>query len=285
MSYAIAGVTGNTGSVAADTLLSQGKEVRVIVRDRAKGASWAERGAEVAVADLGDREALARALTGVEGAYLLVPPNAAVDDFRGYQRGMVDAIGGAVEDASVPHVVLLSSIGADLPSGNGPVAGLYEAEKRLHAIEDTALTSIRAGYFMENLAMSFSMLDQGVVPSFFPATTPIAMVATVDIGKLAARLLVEGAETSSDVELWAAQPTMKDVADTLAEILGKPVRLQEAPLDAMVPTFTSFGMKPGLAELYREMTAGIISGAIGLQPGARTERAPTPLKTALRTLL
>lgn len=35
--YAVAGVTGNTGSVVADELLRRGKEVRVIVRNAEKG--------------------------------------------------------------------------------------------------------------------------------------------------------------------------------------------------------------------------------------------------------
>ena len=52
MDYVIAGVSGNTGSVAAAALLDAGAKVRVVVRDAAKGAPWKARGAEVAVADL-----------------------------------------------------------------------------------------------------------------------------------------------------------------------------------------------------------------------------------------
>src|SRR5262245_15999011 len=73
--YVIAGVTGNTGSVAALTLLAAKQPVRVIVRDAAKGEPWKARGAEVAVASLDDRAALTRALTGATGAYLLLPPS------------------------------------------------------------------------------------------------------------------------------------------------------------------------------------------------------------------
>src|SRR5207244_527511 len=76
--YAIAGVTGHTGSIAAETLLAQGKPVRVIVRDAAKGAAWAKKGAEVAVASLDDVGALTKALTGVQGAFVLLPPQAAI---------------------------------------------------------------------------------------------------------------------------------------------------------------------------------------------------------------
>ena len=72
--YAIAGVTGHVGSVAAETLLAQGKPVRVIVRDAAKGAPWKAKGAEVAIADLGDEAALASAFAGASGAFVLLPP-------------------------------------------------------------------------------------------------------------------------------------------------------------------------------------------------------------------
>ena len=74
--FAVAGVTGQTGRIVADTLLTRGHDVRVIVRDAVKGAPWQARGAEVAVAALDDEPALTRALTGVQGAYLLTPPDA-----------------------------------------------------------------------------------------------------------------------------------------------------------------------------------------------------------------
>ena len=81
--YAVAGVTGNTGSVVATSLLGQGEQVRVIVRNEEKGRQWKEQGAEVAVASLDDAAALARALDGVEGLYYLVPPNLQAEDGLG----------------------------------------------------------------------------------------------------------------------------------------------------------------------------------------------------------
>src|SRR5262245_4067078 len=85
MSFVIAGVSGNTGKIVADSLIAQKRSVKVVVRDAAKGAAWSAKGAEVAVADLGDAAALGRALQGAEGAYLLVPPSFTEPDFRAYQ--------------------------------------------------------------------------------------------------------------------------------------------------------------------------------------------------------
>src|SRR5688572_853909 len=89
--FSIIGVTGNTGAVVADTLLGAGKPVRVIVREAAKGAPWKARGAEVAVAELGDVAALTAALRGVEGAYVLSPPRAASPDPLGESKQMMEA--------------------------------------------------------------------------------------------------------------------------------------------------------------------------------------------------
>src|SRR5579863_8408986 len=80
--FAVAGVSGHTGKVVAETLLAQKKPVRVIVRDAAKGEEWKRRGAEVAVADLEDAEALTRALRGADSAYLLLPPMMGSTDVR-----------------------------------------------------------------------------------------------------------------------------------------------------------------------------------------------------------
>src|SRR6267154_4546025 len=102
MTFAIAGVSGHTGQVAAEALLARGKSVRAIVRDAAKGAVWKQRGAEVAIADLTDAKALAAALRGIEGVYLLNPPNMAAPDFRAFQDQVSEAAATAIREANVP---------------------------------------------------------------------------------------------------------------------------------------------------------------------------------------
>src|SRR4051794_6683769 len=108
--YVVAGVSGHTGRAAAESLLEQGRRVRVLVRERAKGEEWRARGAEVAAASLDDAAALARALSGADGAYLLVPPAYGAQDVLAVQRGCTTAMAEAVRASGIPHVVLLSSI-------------------------------------------------------------------------------------------------------------------------------------------------------------------------------
>ncbi len=284
--YAIAGVTGNTGAVVAETLLSQGTAIRVIVRDAAKGEPWRARGADVAIADLGDAEAMTRALAGVAGAYLLLPPRPSSTDPLGENRAVVAALARAVTAAKLPHVVLLSSIGAQHADGTGPIQIVAHAERILGAT-GAALTAVRAAYFQENWGASLGMLGDGKLPTFLPADLRLPMVSTRDIGRVAAQALVEGGHGQQVIEL--AGPTdysSREVAAALASVAGRAVEVLEAPLDAVVPTFTGFGISAAFAGLYREMYEGIISGRVAYEGGAaRAVRGTVTIDATLRALL
>ncbi|MBC9726815.1 NAD(P)-dependent oxidoreductase [Streptomyces sp. TRM68367] len=65
----VTGATGRVGQGFAPRLLAQARpdeHVRVLVRDEARGAAFAERGAEVVVGDLRDTDVLGKALAGAD---------------------------------------------------------------------------------------------------------------------------------------------------------------------------------------------------------------------------
>ena len=289
--FVVAGVSGHTGSVVADTLLAQGRAVRVVTRDAAKGAPWKARGAEVAATSLDDVAQLTRAFAGAEGAYVLLPPDphaaAPLDD----NRRLAGAIAAAVRASKLPHVVLLSSVGAQHQDGTGPIRALHVAEREL-AATGAVVTAIRAAYFMENWGLSLGMLGQGVFPTFVPPSLSFPQVATRDIGLTAARALVEGSHGPQVVQLSGPRDySSDDVAAILAKLTGKPVKTQQGPLDAVVPTFTSFGLSTAVAELYREMYAGLASGHVAFAPDSsgstrtRSVRGTIPVEDVLRSAL
>jgi uncharacterized protein YbjT (DUF2867 family) len=260
--YAIAGVTGHTGRVAAQTLLGHGQKLRVIVRETKQGEPWKALGAEVAVASLGDAGALAQALSGVQGAYLLVPPRYDIDDLLAAHRALVEGMSQAVRKSGLPHLVFLSSVGAELADGTGPIRSLHHAEAALTKA-GKRVTFIRPGYYFENFATVLPATQGGVLPTFLTPGKSLPMSATADVGRVAAELLLEPASDSRVVEI-AHSPDHKpdDVAAALTEILGRTITLQPGPLDAVVPTFTSMGMPKGTAELFREMISAINSGRV-----------------------
>ena len=284
--YAIAGVTGHTGKVVADALQAKRQPIRVIVRDENKGTSWKGRGAEVAVASVDDEAALARALGGVKGAYLLLPPDATTTDFFGSRARLIDAIGRAAVKSGLGHLVFLSSIGAQIPEGTGPIRALHHAERSLETL-GIGTTFVRASYFLENYGGVLAAAKKdGVLPSFLPASFTHAVVTTTDIGRTAAQALLDGARGRRVIELSGpADVTPADVAAALGELLGRTVNVVEAPLDAVVPTFMSFGMSQHMAEIYREMYAGFIAGGITWEGTGERVRGSIGVKDGLRAML
>jgi len=283
--FVITGATGHTGSVAAETLLGAGKKVRVLVRDAAKAERLKALGAEVFVADLADQAALARAVRGAEGVFLISPPDVTAKDFIAERKRLTERQVDTLAAERVPHVVLLSSIGAQHASGTGPIVSLRNVEQQLRAAGLPA-TFVRAAYFVENWgAVVQAVKGDGVLPTFIAAGTRTPMVSTVDIGKAVAQALLDGPRGVRVIELAGpseASPT--DVAAAFSRILGKPVKVVEAPLDAVVPTFTSFGISINVAGLFREMYEALAQGKLVPETGEQL-RGTTPLEGTLRGLL
>ncbi|HXM16002.1 MAG TPA: NAD(P)H-binding protein, partial [Candidatus Eremiobacteraceae bacterium] len=89
--YVIVGATGNTGSVVAENLLARGEKVRGIGRDKEKLARLAAKGAETAAGELTDAAFLAKAFEGARAVYFMVPPNPMSNDYRAFQREVIEA--------------------------------------------------------------------------------------------------------------------------------------------------------------------------------------------------
>ncbi|HEX4419447.1 MAG TPA: NmrA family NAD(P)-binding protein [Kofleriaceae bacterium] len=263
--YVIAGVSGNTGSVVAAQLLAAKQQIRVIVRDAAKGEAWRAKGAEVAIADLEDQAALTRALTGATGAYLLLPPpNWNQTGIAAERKRKTDVLIGAVKAAKPGHVVLLSSVGAELAAGTGPIQYLHAVEDGLRTTGVPA-TFLRAGAFMENWgSMAADAIAGGALYYGVTAGLAFPQVATEDIGKLAAKLLLEGGKGGVQVVELAGpvDASVQDVAAALAKVSGKPVNGVSVPPAAMIQALVGHGASQELADAFGEMADGISRGAI-----------------------
>ena len=284
--YVIAGVSGNTGSVVADTLLAAKQPVRVIVRDAAKGEPWKAKGAEVAVASLDDRAALAGALTGAQGAYLLLPP------FGWGETGLAEsrkklsaAIIGAVSDARPGHVVLLSSAGAEHAAGTGPIQALHPLEQGLRE-SGVPSTFLRAGFFMENWAGSApGAIESGTLYYGLRGDLKMPQVATPDIGKTAAQLLLDGPRGVRLVQLAGpVDLTLQEIADAIGKVAGKPITAVTVPREATIGAFTGMGASMEVAELYADMTDSINAGRI-VWEGGEVLRGTITLEQRLREIL
>ena len=284
--FVISGVSGNTGSIVANALLEQGKKVRVIVRDPKKGEPWKARGAEVAIASVDDDAALTKAFEGATGVYVLSPPNLGATDFIAERRATAESIGRAVTNSKVPHVVFPPSTGAQHDAGTGLIRTAAYVERVL-AKTPAKTTFIRAASFLENWASVLGAAAQGKLPTFLPPDLVTPMVATKDIGLVAAKALLEPPSGKSEIiELAGPRDySSRDIAGVLSKILGKPVEIDAAPVEAVTPAFISFGISPNIAGLFQEMYAGVASGLVSFEgKGARQVRGNVDAEAVFRGL-
>lgn len=282
--FTMAGATGRVGSAAARSLLADGAPVRVIVRDEAKGAPWAAQGAQVAVADLSDREALTAAFDGSQGAFVLLPFDVTAPDIRAQERAQVAAIAAAVADSAVPHVTVLSSAGADLTEGTGPIVGLHHLEEALRATGAT-VSAVRSGHFQEKVS---DVLDAARYEGIYPvladsADEPTPMVATRDIGRFVAQTLQAPPEANEVVDLTGPHYTERQVARLLGAALGRDLEVVTIPQPAWVDTLVGTGLPPHVAALLAELADADQRGLLTPR-GDRLVSCRTPLEDTLETL-
>jgi uncharacterized protein YbjT (DUF2867 family) len=241
--FAVTGVTGKVGGAVARALRDAGLPVRAVVRDAAKGAPWAARGCNVAVADLDEVAPLAAAFTGVGGAFAVLPP--IFDPTPGFPeaKAMIGTLRAALVEALPPKLVVLSTVGADATRPNLlNQLGLLE---RALADLPTRVTFLRPGWFMENAAADLtSARETGVIRSYLqPLDHAVPMVATEDVGRTAAQLLQEDWAGHRIVELQAERVTPNAIASAFAKALDRSVRAEAAPRAHWEEIFRSEGMR------------------------------------------
>jgi uncharacterized protein YbjT (DUF2867 family) len=282
--YAVTGITGKVGAAVARSLLSADQPVRAVVRDRGKGAVWADLGCDVAVADLVDASALAKAFEGTEGVFAMLPP--VFDPTPGFleARKYIASMYTALAEAKPKKVVVLSTIGADAPQANLLNAlGLME-----DAFESLAMpiTFLRTAWFMENAALDIASARDGNIQSYLqPLDRRVPMIATDDVGRTAAALLQENWEGRRVVELEGAQRVSPNtLADAFAKALTQPVRAQAVPRDRWESIFRAQGMKNPTPRM--QMIDGFNAGWIDFPKlGANARKGSIGIDQAIATLI
>ena len=189
--HAITGITGQVGGAVARELLARGERVRAVVRDADKGRAWAALGCELALASMDDAAALARAFDGATSVFVLPPP--VFDPAPGFPeaRAAAAALDHALRTARPARVVCLSTIGAQAAQAN--LLSQHTLMEEVWSALPLDVTILRPSWFIENLRWDVDAArNQGAIPAFLqPTDRRVPMVATADIGRVAAQLLME----------------------------------------------------------------------------------------------
>jgi uncharacterized protein YbjT (DUF2867 family) len=247
-------------------LINAGRKVRGVVRNKSKAAHWEKAGVELVIADINDANALSEAFRGCEGVFVLVPPN--FDPLPGFPeaRALGASLKSVLEAARPARVVYLSTIGAQASQSNLLTQHTI-IEEAIRSLT-VPLAVLRSAWFMENCTWDLGPArERGAIPSFLqPLDKPVPMVATTDIGEVAAKILQEQWSGRRIVELEGPKRvTPNEIAVTFAKLLGKSVRAEIVPHESWEPLFKSQGMKNPMPRI--RMLDGFNEGWIDFEGG------------------
>jgi uncharacterized protein YbjT (DUF2867 family) len=278
------GASGNTGRIVANNLLTRGEKVRVVGRNSAHLQPLASKGAEPFIADVTDASALTKALHGADSAYVMIPPNITSKDPLGHSNRVSDAIAAAVHKAGTKNVVVLSSVGAELPGGTGPVVGLHNLEQKLNQVVNANVLYLHCAYFMENTLPQVNAIRQmGNAAGPLRPDLKIPMISTRDIGNVAADVLlhptIHGKQTRE--LLGQRDLTYNEVTASIGKTIGKPdLKYVQISDDQFQAALVRAGMSEQVAKLLVEMAQALNSQKThSLEPRTAQNTTPTSYET------
>lgn len=259
MKITISGSLGNIGKPLATQLIASGHEVTVISSSNDRAEAIKALGAKAAIGSVNDIAFLKNVFADADAVFSLTPPNMGGSNIIANTTEAGKAVAAAIKETGVKRLVMLSSIGADLPGGNGPIAGLHNIEKIYETLENISVTFLRAGFFFTNLYNDVPMIKgAGILGSNYSVTTKIPFVYPGDIATAAAEEL-QKAPTGKNIHYIVSDVrTPNDVAKVLGLAIDKP----ELPWIEFTDEQALGGMKQAglpdeMAELYAEMGSGL----------------------------
>lgn len=286
--FVVMGASGHIGSVIVEDLLAKKKAVLALIHAPEKAADLESKGAKTVVVDARDPRALREAFKHGRYAFLLNPPAAPSTDTDAEETATVRAILEALDGSGLEKVVAASTMGAvagpALQPRTGDSSVLYEFEQGLTSQPIPAAIN-RGAYYLSNFEMQIDQVRKtGELQTMFPADFALPMVAPEDLGKVAVRRLTSDLDDVGIVSIEGpTRPTLGDVADAFADVLGSEVLVVTTPRDKWVEAFKSQGFSAPAADAYARMTAAAIDGPA--TPEGETEKGRTSLKAYIRSLV
>ncbi len=266
MKIVVTGASGNISSKLALKLLGAGHEVIVLGRDAAHLEQLRSAGAVVKTGSVEDQDFLDRSFAAADAVYTMVPPNFGAADWKGWIGSIGTKYAQAIAKNGVKYVVNLSSLGAHLPEGCGPVSGLYRVEAALNALKDVNVLHLRPAFFYENFLANTGMVKQMNIigGNYGGGANQIALTSPADIADAAFEALNGLSFSGSSVRYIASdERTGTEIAAVLGAAIGNPSLpwvefTDEQNLQGMLMA----GLPAEVAENYTEMGRALRDGSM-----------------------
>lgn len=263
MKFVVTGSLGNISRPLAEKLAAAGHDVTVVSSSADKVAQIEALGAKAAIGSVEDVTFLNRTFTGADAVYTMVPPHFGASDWKKYIAGIGENYAEAIHVAGVKNVVNLSSIGAHMPEGCGPVSGLYFVEKALNALDGVNVKHLRPGFFYPNFLANVGMVKHaGIIGGNYGEGATLVIVHPDDIAEVAAEELLNLSFKGKSVRYIASdEKTTGEIAAVLGKAIGNPeLRWVNFKDEETLGGMLQAGVPEEIAKNYAEMGAAMRSG-------------------------
>jgi len=225
MKYVITGAAGHVSKPLAEKLLKAGHDVTVIGRNAEHLRSLTDMGAKAAIGSVQDVEFLKKAFAGADAVYTMSPPNYNTNDMKASIAEVEKNYVEALKANNIKYVVNLSSIGAHVADGCGPVTGLYRGEQAMNELKNTNVKHLRPGYFFGNFLGNVDMIKKmNIIGGNFGGDNfKMVLADTNDVAEVAFEELSNLSFTGHSVRYIASdERSTSDIARTIGVAIGKP---------------------------------------------------------------
>jgi uncharacterized protein YbjT (DUF2867 family) len=263
MKYVVTGSLGNVSKPLAEKLVAAGHDVTIVSSKADKTGQIEALGAKAAIGSVEDVSFLTKTFRGADAVYTMVPPNMGASDWKKYIAGIGENYAEAIHGAGVKYVVNLSSIGAHMPEGCGPVSGLYFVEKALNALEAVNVRHLRPGFFYPNLLAQIGMIKHmGIMGGNYGEGATMVLVHPNDIAEVAFEEIRNLSFKGKSIRYIASdEKTTHEIAVVLGKAIGKPdVKWVNFKDEETLGGLLQAGLPEEIARNYTEMGSAMRSG-------------------------
>lgn len=268
--------TSRIGSQVLGSILDSGEPVRVIARDPSRLPAQARERAEIVQGSHSDADVVNRAFADADVVFWLVPPifqaESAAAAYPDFARPACEAF----HRLGVKQVVGISVLGRGWPRNAGTISAQL-AMSDMVAATGASYRALTCPGFMDNvLRQAESIKTQGVLSWPADGNLKAPICATRDIAAAATRLLLDRSWSGvGDLPILGPEDlSPNEMAQIISEVLEKPVRFEEMPLDAFQALLLGGGFSEGMAQAMSAMMAAKNEGMDNLE--RRTPESTTP---------
>lgn len=274
MKIILTGSLGNISRPLAQKLVQENHDVTVISHSENRKTEIEKVGATPAIGSVSDESFLINTFSGADVVYLMIPSDYKTQDMTSEIADTGAIYAAAVEKAGVKRLVVLSSMGAHLPLGSGPLSALKLAEKHYEKLTDVSITFLRPGFFYTNyLAQVELVKTAGILADNTLPSTRFVLTHPADIADAAADAILNPVSGKSVRFIVSDEMDNAKVASILGNAIGKPgLPWVQFPNADYANGLMQNGFSKSAAHAYVEMGDAFLDGRVYEEVDAHPEK-------------